>query len=82
MPEGFEAFDQAIRAPKGVTFVKVVRAELLVRGGSLQHVVASGQDGTDQRPLGTAQCSQASELRLQETAPADAPAIAASLAVN
>jgi hypothetical protein len=52
---------------KAVAFVEVVRPEVLVGHGSLQHVVASSKDGvghSDQRPLGTAQCSQASELRL------------------
>jgi len=68
VPECFEAFNQAMGGPNGVAFVEVVRAEILVGGAPLQHIVAGGKDGTghsDQRPLGTAQRRQAAELRLQ-----------------
>jgi hypothetical protein len=68
VPECFEAFDQAMGRSNGVAFIEVVRAELLVCGSALQHVVTGGKDRTgdgDQCALGTAQCSQAPELRLQ-----------------
>ena len=71
MPERFEAFNQATGRSNGVAFVEVVRAELLVYGGPLQHVVASSKDRIgdgDERALRTAQCRQASELRLQVSA--------------
>jgi len=57
MSECFEAFDQAVGRSKGVAFVEVIRAKVLVCGGPLQHVVAGGKDRTgdsNQRPLGTA----------------------------
>ena len=60
MPECFEAFDQATGRSNGVAFVVVVGTQVLVGGGPLQHVVASGKDGIgdgDERTLRTAQCS-------------------------
>ncbi len=69
MPECFEAFEQAMGHANGVAFVEVVRAEILVGGGGpVEHVAAGGKDrigDRDQRKLGTAQCHQAPELRLQ-----------------
>ena len=56
MPECFEAFDQAMGR---VAFVEVVRAEILVGGGPVEHVVAGGKDrigDRDQRAFGAAQC--------------------------
>jgi len=44
VPERFEAFDQAMGRSNLVAFVEVVRAELLISGGPLQHVIASGKD--------------------------------------
>jgi len=44
----------------GVAFVEVLRAELLVGGGALQHIVTGGKDRTsdgNQGTLGTSQCS-------------------------
>jgi hypothetical protein len=56
VPDCFEAFDQAMGR---VAFVEVVRAEILVGGGPVEHVVAGGKDrigDRDQRAFGAAQC--------------------------
>jgi hypothetical protein len=59
VPEYFEAFDQAMGRANGVAFVELVRAEILVGGGPVEHVVAGGKDrigDRDQRAFGTAHC--------------------------
>jgi hypothetical protein len=39
-----EAFDQAMGRANGVAFVEVVRAEILVGSGPVEHVLAGGKD--------------------------------------
>ena len=60
MPECFEAFNQAMGSSNGVAFVEIVRAELLVSGGALQHVVTGGKDRTSDGNQGTLGASQRS----------------------
>ncbi len=68
MTESFEAPDQPFCGSKDVALVEVIRAEVLIFGSALEHVVAGGENGTgngNERTLGAPEGRKASELRLQ-----------------